>query len=706
MDTKWKNMSRTIVFWVAILAILGSTYVAVLEFGHGIQKLNARGGADLYTPYDYIRNVDFEHSDAYQEVFADIDTCIIDEYMTTGSLDGLKKSLDNIDYVTVPKQGFGVKMIVTKRDGTQKELRYGEKQEEAKKDNDNVTIHSESTIQKEKSDDGEMAYVEEHSIRREDSKEWFWDGNSWYEKDSDDVAWDEIENTSTITVDFTASEQTVASFINDWTYQENMVNNFMRNIISAGLIFVFGFLCLLISASPQNRTAAGRWLDRIWLEVLLVAWCIFITLTIGLGIIGFDAFATEQVDRILIPLGIGISAGVYVCCMGVVSIVRRAKEHQFIKSSACYKALHFMKQTLIEQKREWDYWKEKESSTLTVKGKEMKRKRWNLIFAGIVSIIGSIISLMLFALPLALLAIVGMAFIFYSMWSNYRKDIADLLDHEKILHQIYEISNGNLQATTDIKEDSIYYRATKELEEIGQGMKRSVEEQLKVERLKIELITNVSHDLKTPLTSIISYVDLLSKDESLSEEAKDYVEILGRKSERLKNIVIDLFDLAKSTSGDISVDLSTLDMKKFVEQMLVEMEDKIQASGFEIITDYRAEKAKFDGDPNRMYRVVQNIMENALKYSLKGSRIYIRVEEEDEKWKLSVKNTASYRMDFTEEEIMERFARGDKARSQEGNGLGLSIAESFTQLCGGEFKIEIDGDQFTAMVLFPKHIEE
>lgn len=233
-------------------------------------------------------------------------------------------------------------------------------------------------------------------------------------------------------------------------------------------------------------------------------------------------------------------------------------------------------------------------------------------------------------------------------------------------------------------------------------MEKSVEEQLKGERMKIDLITNVSHDLKTPLTSIISYVDLLAKDETLSDEARDYVTILGQKSERLKNIVVDLFDLAKSTSGNAKVDFSILDMRKLMDQTMVEMEDKIQASGFEIVTDYEVEQAHFEGDANRMYRVVQNILENALKYSLKGSRIYIRICEEEGKWMLSIKNTASYRMQFTEEEILERFYRGDKSRTTEGNGLGLSIAQSFTGLCGGDFKIKIDGDQFMVKLLFPK----
>ena len=234
-------------------------------------------------------------------------------------------------------------------------------------------------------------------------------------------------------------------------------------------------------------------------------------------------------------------------------------------------------------------------------------------------------------------------------------------------------------------------------------MAKSVEEQVKSERMKVDLITNVSHDLKTPLTSIISYIDLLSRDEALSDEARDYVTILEKKAERLKNIVTDLFDLAKTTSGNVKAEFSIMDMRKLVEQTLIEMDDKITSSGFEIITAYDVENAQFQGDANRMYRVVQNVIDNALKYSLKGSRIYIHVQDAGKKWKLSVTNTAAYRMEFTEEEILERFTRGDESRTTEGSGLGLSIADSFTRFCGGDFHVKIRGDQFTVEIAFVKY---
>lgn len=236
--------------------------------------------------------------------------------------------------------------------------------------------------------------------------------------------------------------------------------------------------------------------------------------------------------------------------------------------------------------------------------------------------------------------------------------------------------------------------------EINKGFNQSLEEQMKSERMKISLVTNVSHDLKTPLTSIISYVDLLSKEEDLSETSRDYVNILKQKSDRLKQIVSDLFDLAKSTSGDITIYYEQLDLKKLIEQTLGDMEDKIEASGLQLKIKLPSEPVNIIADGKKLYRVFQNVIDNVLKYSLIGTRAFIELEKINGIATATIKNTACYEMDFTEEEILQRFTRGDKSRTTEGSGLGLSIAESFTNVCGGRFKIAVDGDLFKVIISF------
>lgn len=245
-----------------------------------------------------------------------------------------------------------------------------------------------------------------------------------------------------------------------------------------------------------------------------------------------------------------------------------------------------------------------------------------------------------------------------------------------------------------------FYENRKTFDEINLGFQESYKEQMKSERMKVDLITNVSHDLKTPLTSIISYVDLLSK-EDLPETARDYVSILAEKSGRLKNIVSDLFDLAKSTSGNLPLNMENLDLKKLIEQTLGDMEDEIEKSNMRIKTTLTETPVYIYSDGKKLYRVFQNIIGNALKYSLQGTRIFIDMVIINNSVSVIVKNTASYDMDFTAEEILQRFNRGDKSRTTEGSGLGLSIAESFTWACGGSFKVEIDGDQFKVLLEFP-----
>lgn len=237
-------------------------------------------------------------------------------------------------------------------------------------------------------------------------------------------------------------------------------------------------------------------------------------------------------------------------------------------------------------------------------------------------------------------------------------------------------------------------------EEINKGFNESLEEQMKAERMKIDLVTNVSHDLKTPLTSIISYVDLLSKEDDLSETARDYVNILTEKSNRLKNIVADLFDLAKSTSGNINMEFETIDIKRLIEQTLGDMEDDIEKSGLQIKTKFPEEPVNIVSDGKKLYRVFQNLLDNALKYSLNGTRIFVELEELNGRAVATVKNTAGYEMDFNSVEILQRFNRGDQSRTTEGSGLGLSIAESFAKVCGGDFKVDIDGDMFKVIISF------
>ncbi len=235
---------------------------------------------------------------------------------------------------------------------------------------------------------------------------------------------------------------------------------------------------------------------------------------------------------------------------------------------------------------------------------------------------------------------------------------------------------------------------------IDQGFNASLEEQMKAERMKIQLITNVSHDLKTPLTAIIGYVDLLAK-EALDEPAREYVTVLSEKSDRLKHIVSDLFDLARSTTGNLQVDFERIDFKRLIEQTMGDLSEEIEASGLAFKVQLPEEGIFVRADGKKLYRVWINLLQNALNYAMKGTRVYVTLDLFQGEARASIKNIAGYEMTFTEEEVLQRFARGEASRTSEGTGLGLSIAQSFTQVCGGEFQLRLDGDLFKVTLIFP-----
>lgn len=236
-----------------------------------------------------------------------------------------------------------------------------------------------------------------------------------------------------------------------------------------------------------------------------------------------------------------------------------------------------------------------------------------------------------------------------------------------------------------------------------QGIQSTVEKRVKSERMKSELITNVSHDLKTPLTSLVSYVDLLKRNEGTDEEKAKYIEVLQRKTKRLSVLVEDLFEAAKMASGDVELHVEQVDVAALLHQALAEYSESIVQSGliFRVSSRDGPMYAQLDG--KRTWRVFENLLGNVTKYGMKKSRVFIELSEDDAYVIVCIKNISTFEMKFAADEIFERFKRGDDSRSTEGSGLGLSIAKSIVELHGGRMNIEIDGDLFKVTVHFPKH---
>lgn len=314
-----------------------------------------------------------------------------------------------------------------------------------------------------------------------------------------------------------------------------------------------------------------------------------------------------------------------------------------------------------------------------------------MALVSVMFLMGGVAGLSGSALLVALLIAGAGIYLIYRYLKRYDETLSDL---GQLMDHIELIKNGDMKTRLEVAADADIYPAAQNLNSIQEGMSIAVAEKIKSERMKIDLITNVSHDLKTPLTSIISYVDLLNKEEGLPEHVNDYIKILAQKSERLKNLIQDLFDLSKASSDNISLDMEKLDLARLIKQTLADMEESINASGLTFRVNVPDEPVYIISDGKKLYRVWENLIANALKYSLTGSRVFIDLSLDNQGALATIKNTADYEMKFSEDEILQRFVRGDESRTTEGSGLGLAIAQSFTQICNGQFSVKIDGDLF------------
>lgn len=271
---------------------------------------------------------------------------------------------------------------------------------------------------------------------------------------------------------------------------------------------------------------------------------------------------------------------------------------------------------------------------------------------------------------------------------------------DAITGKIAALRAGQHTAPLALPEGSLCAVPAADLNALEEGIQARVEQQMKAERLKLELITNVSHDLKTPLTSIINYAGLLC-EEPLGQPAADYAKILKVKADRLKTMVRDVFEVSKAASGELPLQTRPLDLAKLIRQTLADMDEAIAASPLSFVTQL-PEQAWVCADGDRLYRVFQNLYTNALAYSLPGSRVYTQMERGESRVSISIKNvTRDPIAPEDAEHLLERFVRGDSARSGEGSGLGLSIAKSFAEACGGRFSVHAVADLFCVLVEFP-----
>ena len=442
------------------------------------------------------------------------------------------------------------------------------------------------------------------------------------------------------------------------------------------LIAIVFYLIYAIGHRDGKEEITLNSLDKMSYELITI-----ICGMISLSFLAISIVALNMLNYITILFAfISYILAYIVASIWVVTTIKRIKAKEFLRSFTTYKIIR------------WIYHKFKNlRATFRNKTPETKKIFWYYI----VFIAISIILASLFYTGLAILLLI--AFWIYSYF-RIRKYVNKQAKIEEALKNIYE---GKTDIYVDESElEGILKRMAIYINDIAGGFSNAIKESLKSERLKTELITNVSHDIKTPLTSIINYVDLIKKEDIQNEKIKEYVDILDKKSQRLKKLTEDLVEASKASSGNIKLNLEEIRVKELINQTIGEFKDKFENKNLIIETNMPEDDVKITADNRYMYRIIENLFSNITKYAQDGTRVYIDVKKKNKNIEISIKNISKDRLNISADELMQRFVRGDKSRYTEGSGLGLSIAKSLTELQKGTFNITIDGDLFKVEMRF------
>ncbi|NPV93203.1 MAG: sensor histidine kinase [Firmicutes bacterium] len=474
----------------------------------------------------------------------------------------------------------------------------------------------------------------------------------------------------------------------DAFYDQYQEYSWVKSLTDRAFIALAGSLVLMLAAFIYLAFVSGRRekdgeivlapIDSIYTDL-------FTLLVVAAGaasflVEGIILDAVSGLPQILIASSILWGIDAIIGLTYILSLVRQAKKRQVIKNSLIYKLLHGLHQWMV----------------LAFTGRIFKAWTLLLLLAyGIVNA-GLIIMANDGAEELAGLLLVVLNLVVIYLVARALQSLS------QIMAAVKEIAAGNLDYPLDATRISAAFSGMAgDILNIQEGLRKAVAEAIKGERMKTDLITNVSHDLKTPLTSIVNYVDLLKQEDLDSEKATEYVAVLDEKSSRLKQLIDDLFEASKVTSGNITVAREKVDLHALVMQACGEFEEKLNQAELSTVVNAVEPATLIAADGKCMWRVVENLLSNALKYSMPRSRVYIDITQDEQYGSLVIKNISAHPLDITPDQLIERFVRGETSRSTEGSGLGLSIARSLTAIQGGRFKIEIDGDLFKVTVDIP-----
>ena len=481
-----------------------------------------------------------------------------------------------------------------------------------------------------------------------------------------------IDSSSDITLNRALYNQTKSLY--KYSYATLIISIIIGSIELIYLIYSLGYV-------KNKEEIYLSWLDKIPLEILFFGYCLLFFVEAALLVMCLSVISVDVNLCVMLIMLVGYFS-VLSALYGAGTLLKRIKAHTFFKNSITYRIL------------KWLIQKYKNVKNIISSNKNLGGKI-ALYFIGIVTV--SILIGLIFKEFGILLDIV------FWIWCYYK--IMKEVDKFK---QIHDATEKIYKGDTNIKlDESLYTGVLKELaiyiNDIAGGFSNAIKESLKSERLKTELITNVSHDIKTPLTSIINYVDLLKQENIQNEKAKEYIEVLDNKSQRLKKLIEDLVEASKASSGNIKINKEVLNVKELLNQVTGEFEDKFNSRGLNIISKLPEKTVYIKADSRYLYRVLENIYSNVAKYAEENTRVYIDcILEEENTVTIYVKNISKDELNISADELMQRFVRGDKSRNTEGSGLGLSIAKSLTELQDGTFNIYLDGDLFKVAIKFKR----
>lgn len=466
------------------------------------------------------------------------------------------------------------------------------------------------------------------------------------------------------------------------TYETAPVTVLFSSIL---LITAIVYLIASIGHKKGYKGVYTDSLDKVPLELLAIALGGILTLE-GFMIAGGVMLITGAFWA-GVSLAILMGLIMYVTlAIGMITFIRRVKARVFLKNTLCYELYQYIKR------------KSRRVKELVLGNLSLNVK--------IILAIASVVILSMFLWTVAEYSFFFFIILMIFWYFVLKIAIVNVNKLYKLRQKIAQLYKGEVKEDLDTTQFAGEMKqVAEELNDISGGLSHAIEDVLKSERLKTELITNVSHDIKTPLTSIINYVDLLKKEDIQNETAREYLQILDNKSQRLKKLTEDLVEASKASSGNIKLNIERLNLSELLKQVRGEFEDKFQERGLEIIETLPEKELYIKADSKYLYRVIENLYTNIAKYALEHSRVYVDLIQsgvgEAKTATIILKNISAEKLNISAEELMQRFVRGDSARTTSGSGLGLSIAQSLTELQKGKFELQLDGDLFKVIIEFP-----